>query len=367
MKIARILVIKFRNIGDVLLITPLIRNLKLNYPNALIDVAVNKGTEEMITLNPNINDIIIYDRSKIKSLNIFNKIYQEIKFALDIKRNDYDIVINTTKGDRGALLALLCNSNIKIGYKSKKNKFIQKIFTMNLPKIYLNHMVDIGLDSLKLLNLPIKEKKVEIFWSDSDQKIIEQILEKNDLVNKPFIHIHPVSRWMFKCNNDVTMAKIIDYCMIELEIPIVLTAAPLKHEMEKIETIQKLCKSNPLNLSGQLSLKQTTAINKKAICFIGVDTAIMHIAAANNIPVISFFGPSSAYHWGPWDNNYMTNKYKEKNGLQYMGKHMVIQESWKCIPCNKAGCNDSKISDCLINLDIKHVKIRLKEIISNGI
>ena len=51
----KILVLKFRNIGDVLLMTPLLSNLKQYYPKAQIDVAINKGTEAMVSLNPNIN------------------------------------------------------------------------------------------------------------------------------------------------------------------------------------------------------------------------------------------------------------------------------------------------------------------------
>ena len=59
----KILLLKFRNIGDVLLITPLISNLKDHYPDAQIDIAVNKGTESMLTINPNINKLIIYSDS----------------------------------------------------------------------------------------------------------------------------------------------------------------------------------------------------------------------------------------------------------------------------------------------------------------
>ena len=62
----KILLIKFRNIGDVLLITPLVSNLKAYYKDALIDVAVNHHTDPMINLNPNINKVIIYDRESVK-------------------------------------------------------------------------------------------------------------------------------------------------------------------------------------------------------------------------------------------------------------------------------------------------------------
>ena len=61
----KILVLKFRNIGDVLLVSPLLSNLKLHYANSSIDIAVNKGTEAMVENNPNINRVIIYDRERI--------------------------------------------------------------------------------------------------------------------------------------------------------------------------------------------------------------------------------------------------------------------------------------------------------------
>ncbi len=47
--------------------------MKLNYPDALIDIAVNKGCEDMVTLNPNINEVIIYDRNKVKKTFTFKK------------------------------------------------------------------------------------------------------------------------------------------------------------------------------------------------------------------------------------------------------------------------------------------------------
>ena len=51
---------KFRNIGDVLLTTPLISNIKYYYPDSNIDFALNMGCEEIVCDNPSINNIIVY-------------------------------------------------------------------------------------------------------------------------------------------------------------------------------------------------------------------------------------------------------------------------------------------------------------------
>ena len=353
-----ILVIKFRNIGDVLLVTPLLHNLKCFYPQAKIDVAINQGTEAMLTENPNVVNLIVYKREEIRALSIIKRLARELKFFLAFRQKSYNLVINLTEGDRGAYIAKLTRSGQKIGYHSK-NKMLNKVFTHYLPKQGFRHTLETNLDPLRLLNIPIKSKKVEIFCTQRDYDFIDGQL--SDVGQ--FIHIHPVSRWMFKCIADKTMAQIIDYCELDLGLKVVLTAAPVEVEIEKVDSILSLCQSNPLNLSGQLSLKKTAALNKRASCFVGVDTAIMHMSAANDVPVLAFFGPSGTDHWGPWDNQLMQSGYTRRKGLQRMGKHRVIAESRDCQPCGKYGCNGTKVSDCLMSLDIDIIKKNIQEIL----
>ena len=202
----KILLIKFRNIGDVLLITPLLSNLKYYYKDALIDVAVNHSTEPMINLNPEVNKIIVYERELPIKFSIFRKIWKEIKFFLSFRKETYDIVINLTEGDRGAIVSWFTKAPIRIGYLGSKS-FFKNIYTHILPEQELRHVVETNLDPLRVLNIPIKNKKVEIFWDKEDESFVEkELIEINE-----FIHIHPVSRWLFKCIADNTMAQIIDY------------------------------------------------------------------------------------------------------------------------------------------------------------
>lgn len=356
----KILLLKFRNIGDVLLVTPLIKNLINNYPDAQIDFSVNKGTESMITMNPHLSRVITYDRKEVKKLSVLKRLLSEIRFIASFKKENYDIVINLTSGDRGDLISWYSNAPIKIGYKSN-NSFFKNCITHEMPDQKLRHTIELALDSLRLLDLSISEKIVEIFWSQDDEKIVS-----NKLGNiTSFIHIHPVSRWRFKCISDSVMAKIIDFCEIELGVKVIITASKDIFEIQKIDNIIRLATSNPLNLSGQLTLKQTAALNKKAELFIGVDTSIMHVSASNNVPVFAFFGPSGACHWGPWDNNLMESGYTKVSGLQSMGRHKVFSESRICQPCGNDGCDGSKISDCLMNLDIDNIKTLIMEMMND--
>ncbi len=358
----KILLVKFRNIGDVLLTTPLISNLRNVYPEAQIDYTVNKETESMLLLNPNLNQIIPYDRESIKSLPLIKRIWKEIEFIRSFKKSSYDIVINLTDGDRGNLIAWFSNAPLRLGYKNK-NLFFKKSITHEMPEQKLRHTVEQTLDPLRALNLSITNRSVEIFWSEEDEKLIDKNLVDVD----NFIHIHPVSRWLFKCISDSTMSKIIDYCELELGVKVVLTASKNKFEINKINNILSHTKSSPINFAGKFSLKQTAALNKKANIFIGVDTSIMHVSAANNTPVLAFFGPSGACNWGPWDNTKTESGYTEINGHQVMGIHRVFSESRVCQPCGKDGCSGSKVSDCLMSLDFEKIRNNIKDMLDEQV
>ena len=126
----KILVMKFRRIGDVLLTTPLLENLRHFYPDAQIHFALNRSSKEMITQNPNVAKIHIYEREKIKNANIFARIWGEIKFALELRREKFDIIIQTTEGDRGLILAILSGAREIVAYPTRHmqlNNLLQKV------------------------------------------------------------------------------------------------------------------------------------------------------------------------------------------------------------------------------------------------
>jgi len=319
----KILIIKFRNIGDVLLSTPLISNLKHIYPNSQIDIALNKGCEDMVSNNPNINNIIIYDRPRIKKLSILSQFKEEVRFTRNIRNNHYDMVINLTEGDRGAQLAFLSGASKKLGFPVRKGLLSKiKIFDKLGDDKKWQHTVEKDLQFINLLGKEVDNKEVKIYWPNKVKQEIDKILADNNI--DQFVHIHPVSRWMFKCWEDDRMASIIDYLQQDKGLKVIITGAPVKKELDRIDKILELCKTNPINLSGALTLKHLACLSSKAKLFFGVDTAPMHMAAATNTPVIALFGASFPVIWGPWNNDSDKQLFQDKDGLQTNGLHYMI-------------------------------------------
>jgi heptosyltransferase-3 len=60
----------------------------------------------------------------------------------------------------------------------------------------------------------------------------------------------------------------------------------------------------------------------------------------------------------------MQSTYTERNGFQIMGKHRVFAESRGCQPCGQDGCNGTKVSDCLMSLNIDIIKKNIQEMFS---
>ena len=356
----KILILKVQTIGDTLLISPLISNLKKHYDNSIIDVMINEGTRDMLELNPNVGNIFEYKRESHRGLTNLQRFIKNINFLMSIRQAKYDLVIDLDEGDRGAIVSFVSGARVKIGSDKVKSKIIKNTYTNFLPKRLKKHTVDVNLDPLRILKIPIKNKKVEVYWSKEDDRIVDIELSRFNA----FIHIHPFSKGWFKDVDINTIAKVIDYCECEMGLSVVITSAPISRELDKVSSILELCNAKPINMSGRLTLRQTAALNKRAKLFIGVDTAIMHIAAVNNTPVLAFFGPTSPDTWGPWDNDLGQVDYHRGGGVQINGKHRIISDTKSCMPCNDEGCDNSQISNCLMELDINIIKQNIKDMLA---
>jgi heptosyltransferase-3 len=356
-----ILVVKFRHIGDVLLCTALLRNLRLAYADARIVVAINDDCADILKGNEDIDEVIAYPRKSIAGLSLPAKIALETRYAKRILSRRYDIVLNLTEGDRGAIYSLLTRAQKRVGLRGR-NPLLQRLgtYTVTLERMKDMHAVERDLSFLHPIGLKVREKRVRASFTREDAEYVERILEEYGV--EDFVHIHPVSRWLFKCWDNEKFAKIVDYIYFEYGKKVVLSAAPDKKELEKIYDIVGKCESEPVNLAGRLSLSKLSALISKAGLFIGVDTAPMHMAAAHDIPVIALFGPSNPVSWGPWENELQRGCYEKIYTTQHCGKHTIIQHDNDEILFSEEG----KISRAMMSIEIDEVKREIDRYFSKG-
>jgi len=351
-RVERILLIRLRNIGDVLLMVPTVRVFRDAFPRAHIAALVNAGTAEMLTGNPDLNEVLSFE-PRWKTLPWGQRVATEMEFLSEVRRRKFDLAINMTEGDRGAFLCLASGARFKVGmYQPGPGFWWKKKIFHHLVRIpdWKGHMVEQMLEIPRSLGLGPKEKRLKIFYSPEDRDFIQRILSKEGVGPEDrLVHIHPTSRWLFKCWRDEGMAKVIDALERSGKVRVALTSGKEEKELQKIERILEHCQTRPVNLAGKVNLKQLAALSGRSQLFIGVDTAPMHIAAAVGTPVLALFGPSGEFNWGPWGNG-----------------HVVIKKDWECRPCGKDGCEGSKRSRCLEEISVEEVLARAFEMLAKG-
>ncbi|HEY3346908.1 MAG TPA: putative lipopolysaccharide heptosyltransferase III [Nitrospirota bacterium] len=342
-RIQNILVIKLRNIGDVLLATPAIRALKGAMPKARITALVRMGTEDMLTLNPGVAEVITFENGR--------GIAYELGLVRNLRRRKFDLVINMTEGDRGAVLAFISGAKIRVGIDPNGKGMLGKghLFTHLVGQQKdRRHRAISDMDVLGPLGITDADPKVEIFTSAGDDAFIENLLAGNGVgTGQPVAVVHPTSRWLFKCWRDDAVASVIDY-LEGRGFRVAVTAAPDERELEKARRIISMVTTRPMDFSGKLNLKQLTALFKRSALFFGVDTAPMHMAAAAGTPVVALFGPSDSETWGPF-----TDK-----------RRVVLStDEFPCIPCHKDGCNGSKRSACLESITVEEAVAAIEDLL----
>lgn len=350
----KILIMKFRNIGDVLLTSPMASALATLPDKPQVTFLVKRGTEEMLTGHPNIDNVLtLPERSSDETTVAF--LIRQWLFIRTLRSQRFDVSINTTEGDRGLIIGWLSGAKRRIGYLKTQEKWWRKYLVTepHLGRVGRFHTVLRNLDLISSFVTPTNIR-VDFHFRPSDkQDAIEKLKQVGWDGKQTLVHVHPVSRWFFKCWRDDYMAQTIDYIQQELGYRVALTCAPDPLEKNRLANIITQCRSKPFNLGGELTLKQTGALSAISNLFLGVDSAPMHIAAAVDTPVIAIFGPSGAFDWGPWSNGWKdmkTNPYVQRNGIQKSTKHTVIQQAWECAPCGKDGCQSTKRSECLESL-----------------
>lgn len=302
--IQRVLVIKLRHHGDTLLITPVINTLKANFPNAKVDVLINKETMPMIEHFSSIHHIFVLDKAWKKEGKLA-RLRHEWKLLTDLRNQQYDVVINLADQWNSAIITRFTRAKIRIGYDiyKRQSPIWKKCFTQLIPlgSVDEKHIVEQNLALLQPLQLPKIDTQVSMAYSHQDKQTVIAKLKEHNVLSS-YIVIQPTSRWFFKCWDEGKWSELIDTLEQEGN-QVILTSGPDPKEKEMVNTIiEKSASKNLVSLSGQLSLPQLAALIDDARLFIGVDSVPMHMAAALKTPLVALFGPSKLFHWSPWEH-----------------------------------------------------------------
>jgi heptosyltransferase-3 len=342
------LFLKTKNIGDSIILTASIAALPKDY--RYVDVICFPESKPIFQMHKRIRHIFVIPRDK-KGI---KKVAAYIDLFRQLFKEHYDLLAHFSNDWRGAILARLLRADVNVSRQTpRRGSFWHHSFQFLAP--LLDHerpMAEQDVDLLRACHLYKKSvaPAYELDVTSAQKNKLQTWLHNHHIQSKnKLIVIHASSRWKFKEMPTLTWAKIID-ALKSKKMDVVVSGSS-----EDFHTNQLIYNQSQLKpvLTYNFTLQDTATLYALADMVVTIDSMSTHLASAVKTPVISIFGPTNEKNWGPWKGKY-----------QVIGLSQKDAEMFACRPCGLDGCEGSKVSQCLVQMDpqkvVRQVLLMLK-------
>ncbi|MCK6263269.1 LPS biosynthesis protein [Vibrio sp. ZSDE26] len=330
----------------------MIRKLRLAYPDTQIDALVTVSGKLALAGNTDLNNLITVGSKP--------KLVESLKLLKD-NFYQYDWVINDKPSGKSEIYAMLFSKWLSKG--SWRSRVVNEGDSegWRTSRLFSEHTV---FESSNEEHRIIRNFSLLSPLSLDDEMAV--IAPENDelpSLPKNYIVIHCPSSNQVKQWPVSSWKELIE----RLEISghkIVLTGSPSARDENLLsELMASLSPSdNIVNLSGSLSIAQTSSLIKSSQGYIGADSGITHLASGHNVPIICIISVAAASMWAPWPYRMSINEYEKqpyRNGVrrQVLGNVTILQSTRSCVPCGYGACrtDEKQVSPCLSDISPNEV------------
>ncbi len=352
----KILILSLAGIGDSLMFTPALKVLRKNMPAAEIHIlSMLSGTSEIYKFNKDIDKNIYFNF-------IEEGVIKSLLFLYKLRKEKYDISINVYPMNRFEynMVSLLAGAKMRLGhlYNHQNLKNLNFLHTKKIKEDDNLHNVVENIHLLKFLGIETEDiPGLSITVPEEVSRFAKEWLKDNSLKESDFIiGFHPGSSTL---KNHINKRWLPEYFaslgnrLIDKYNPkILLLGGPEEEDLRN--SINKLINNTGIVVKTDELLK-TIAIMKYCKLFISNDTALMHIASALKLNIVSIYGPTSEVYAYPWGTNYKIAKTDIccRPCFYYSPKHLACS-----LKDNQFAC----IRDLSVNNVLEKVEELMKEI-----
>ncbi|MGL5271030.1 MAG: glycosyltransferase family 9 protein [Selenomonadaceae bacterium] len=335
-----ILVVKLSAIGDVIHALPVSYAIKESFPEAKVTWVVEPPAYDLLTNNPYIDEIILFEKKKFKSLRGFMK--QIGPFKRKLQREKYDVVLDLQGLFKSAAIAWLSHAKLKFGCANMRegsNKISQPVIGPNAG----GHIVERYLDVVRKIGCQVQQVVFPMEITEREADIAIRLMKQAGAdINNRYVVLAPGANWPNKRWPTKFFAQVADWLYNKNIIPVVIGGGVVDERLAG--EIASGAEIPPVNLVGKTTLKQLAYIIKNAQAVIGGDTGPVHLAAGLNIPVTMLMGPTDANRNGPYGQT--------ENALEV---------DCDCRYCWKRECRLQR--DCLEQISVQRVIDKLQQLL----
>lgn len=320
-KVNKILCIKPRGIGDIILSTIILENLKSFFPKTEIHFLTETFAKPAVEHNPLVSKVLTMEKTE-----------SPFSVSRRIRNENYNLVLDLWSNPRSALITFLSFAKYRVGYAYRGRKYAYNILATSSRGE--GHSAEHNLEILKPLGIPVNTKRIFYASGKDDKVFADKFFNSSKLENKFVIGILPSGGWASK---KCEPKKWIEICkLIENKFNITFLILWGPEDYGDAIAIHKGLNGNSV-LAHQTWFNQMSALIEKCNVIIANDSGPMHVAAALNLPTVGIFGPTDPKKHGPYNNN----------------STYVIKEDLDCIICNELEC--PKKHECMFDLESEKV------------
>ena len=300
----RILVLAIRAIGDVVLITPVVRLLKQQFPSTYIATLADGPSAQVFLNNPYVDRLFAIDRSRSHQLPWLQQLHEWKALVSDIRRERFDVVIDLFSGPRSAILAWLSGAPVRYGEDVRKG--LRGFLYSDPIKVARDgrHLLEQKLDLIQPLVGPVTREAayLDLYPTKEEEKAADFLLGRLDRKDRTRIGLIPGAGSIWRIWPAERFAELGDLLLNEYDVDIYLFGG--KDEMPVCRRVVHLMKKHPIDLSGKTTLRELIALLGRLDLVISNVTGPMHLASALSKPrVIGLYGEADTVQYAPWGNH----------------------------------------------------------------
>jgi heptosyltransferase-3 len=300
--IKSILVIQTKYIGDVVLTSALVRNLRLAYQNAVIAMLCAPGLRDFV-VRQNIADVAIGFDGRSAGRSLLQRVKEYSSLVADLRRRKFDLTIDVADSKTSRIVQRLIGAPLRVGYNppDRPLKFWEvqpaNIFAEPSGRRSGAHYLYRYLSPVKALGIELREVTPRLEPTPVGRSASAQMLAQSNLPVKAFVAVHAGARFEGRCWQPERFAAVIDEVYATTGLRSLLVGGP--DERAIAQAILNVAKSPLVSVVGEASLETLTALLADAFIFLGNESGPMHLAASVGTPVVGLYGLTPPDIWGP--------------------------------------------------------------------
>lgn len=327
----RILAVRLSSIGDVILITPLLRAIRTRHPDAYLAVLTKRALAPLFQDDPRLDQVIALEPGESLA-----------SLARRLRRERFTHCLDLHGSLRSRALRLLVPGRWR-GYDKRA---LARWALIHLHRHWYRDEVPTPeryFEAAQDLDVHPDGGPPEIFLTAAAERAADAWLAAHG-ISGPFVALapgaaHATKRWPAPSWSALAAA------LARRGIGVVTVGGPDDREVGR--EVAAAAGGMGTNAAGATTLIETAALLRRATATVSGDTGVMHLATAVGTPVVALFGPTV----------------REFGFFPYTTAATVIERDLDCRPCSAHGSARCPLGhhDCMRKIDVATVEAAVLE------